>query len=263
MPELAVATSTEFEAFSTVIEGTPTFSPIVSDVEVAFPLVSWRPYRVERRQPTPPAVEATSIVSHSQLADYLNRVFASMSQTGIATAWQMWVIPLSVKPAELIGDFQQWAPAAETASLSPAQAALAAVGRVQKWLSIGQYQVATLAGYAPRSLKNWREGMDPYPATVRRLFDLEALLDSLTRKMGVERARLWLADASRDGVSRRDHLSDDEGVRLVISEASDILFERPTVPSVQELDFEEERTPEVSRRMDLFTGPVRRARRLQ
>lgn len=257
MPELAVATSTAFEALPTLIDGTP----IVSYIELPSPLLRWLPHRVQPRQPTPPEVEATSIVSHRQLADYLNLVSASISQTDISAVWQMWVIPLSVKPAELIGDFQQRVPAVATASLSPAQAALAAVGRIQKCLSIGQDQVATLAGYAPRSLKNWREGMDPYPATVRRLYDLDALLDSLTRKMGVERARLWLAATSRDGVRRRDHLGDDEGVRLVISEASDILFERPTVRSIHELDFEEEQTHEVSRRTDLFTGPVQRARR--
>lgn len=103
--------------------------------------------------------------------------------------------------------------------------------------------------------------MDPYPATVRRLFDLHALLGSLDRAMGTGRARLWLADAGPAGVIRRERLEDDAGLRSVIAEASTMLFEAPTVAPLQALDFEEEGLRDVVARPDAFSGPVRRVRR--
>lgn len=199
---------------------------------------------------------ATAITTRSQLAEHLAAVSASISQTILDAAEQIWVL-LRAEPADVVGDVRAWTPAPEEpATWSPAQAALAAVSDIQRWLAVGQDQVAALAGYAPRSVKNWREGMDPYPATVRRLFDLHALLGSLDRAMGTERARLWLADTSR-----RERLADDSGLRSVIAEATTILFEAPTVAPLHALDFEEEREGGVGPRPDSFSGPVHRVRR--
>ena len=204
---------------------------------------------------------ATSITTQGQLANHLTAISSAISQTILDIAEQIWVL-VRAEPGDVIGDMRTWMPAsAEPITPSPAQAALAAVSDIQRWLAIGQDQVAALAGYAPRSVRNWREGMDPYPATVRRLFDLHALLGSLDRAMGTERARLWLADAGPAGISRRERLEDDEGLRSMIAEASTTLFEAPTVAPLHALDFEEEEQRDVAPRPDAFSGPVRRVRR--
>jgi hypothetical protein len=203
---------------------------------------------------------ATAIITQSQLARHLCVISSAVSQTIGDIAERIWV-PVRAEPADVIGDMRSWMPILPVpVTPSPAEAALAAVSDIQCWLAIGQDQVATLAGYAPRSVKNWREGMDPYPATVRRLFDLHALLGSLDRAMGTEGARLWLADADPVGVSRRERLSDDVGLRSVIVEASTTLFEAPTVAPLHALDFEEEQR-DVAPRPDAFSSPVRRVRR--
>ncbi len=204
---------------------------------------------------------ATAITTRRQLAEHLAAVSASISQTILDAAEQIWVL-LRAEPADVIGDVRAWTPAPEEpATWSPAQAALAAVSDIQHWLAVGQDHVAALAGYAPRSVKNWREGMDPYPATVRRLFDLHALLGSLDRVMGTERARLWLADTGAAGVSRRERLADEGGLRSVIAEAATTLFEAPTVAPVHDLDFAEVVGRDVEPQPDLFSGQVRRVRR--
>lgn len=260
MFETALATRQDDASTLGSLDVTPTFSvDLPGGVATAFPMgsYSWSAGGANRSR----ALEfsATSVATFRQLAAYLNRVFEAINQTLIQSETQIWVVPVSARPAEVIGDFHFSGPSIAERP-SPAETALTAVSDIQRWLAVGQDQVANLAGYAPRSLKNWREGMDPYPSTVRRLLDLHALLGSLTHSMGVEGARLWLADAGQTGAQRRDRLADDAGLRSVISEASAILFERPTVPSMQALDFDEAES-EVFRRPDVFSGPVRRARR--
>jgi hypothetical protein len=268
MFETALATRQENEAVVGSIDMTPTFSvDLPGGVATAFPMGSYSlPIYDIRDSLAAMEFRATSIAPFRQLVSYLEEVFDSLNQTLIQSApfestRQVWVVPVSARPNELVGDFESWASATVEESPSPAQTAVAAVADIQRWLAVGQDQVATLAGYAPRSVKNWREGMDPYPSTVRRLFDLHALLGSLTERMGVDGARLWLADASHTGVRRRDLIGEDAGLRSVISEASATLFERPNVAPIHALDFDEEIDRDVSRRPDLFSGPVRRARR--
>jgi hypothetical protein len=204
---------------------------------------------------------ATSICPQRQLAEHLADISSAISQTIVDIAERTWAL-LRADPAEVIGDKRSWMPEpSEPATPSLAQVALAAVSDIQRWLAVGQDQVAALAGYAPRSAKNWRDGMEPYPATVRRLFDLHALLGSLDRALGTESARLWLADTGSVGVSRRQRLEDDAGLRSVIAEASRTLFEPPTVPPMHTLDFEEAVQQEVAPRPDAFSGQVRRVRR--
>jgi hypothetical protein len=204
---------------------------------------------------------ATAVTTRRQLAEHLAAVSSAINQTIAEVGEQIWVL-VRAEPSDVIGDMRNWMPTPDLpATPSPAQFALAAVSDIQRWLAVGQDQVAALAGYAPRSVKNWREGMDPYPATVRRLFDLHALLGSLTQSMGTEGVRLWLADAGSAGVSRRERLADDAGLRSVISEATTTLFEAPTVTPVHALDFDEEAERGVAPRPDAFSGPVRRVRR--
>ena len=140
------------------------------------------------------------------------------------------------------------------AKSSLSRAALDAVKDIQEWLLIGQDEVAILANYAPRSVKNWRDGMEPYPATVRHLFDLHALVGSLINAKGADEGRVWL-------INRRDRITSEGGLREVISEASSMLFNPPSVTPFHLLEFEEETPPAVVQRPELFDGPVRRARR--
>jgi hypothetical protein len=204
---------------------------------------------------------ATAITTQRQLIEPLAVIASAISQTIVDVAEEIWVL-VRAAPADVFSDMRTRMPApVRPVAPSPAQTALAAVSDIQRWLAVGQDQVAALAGYAPRSVKNWRAGMDPYPATVRRLFDLHALLGSLERAMGMERARLWLADASTAGFGRRERLADDAGLRSVIAEATTTLFEAPTVAPLHALDFEDEGQRDVAPRPDAFSGPVRRVRR--
>ena len=269
MFETALATRQESEAILGALDVTPTFSgyptgptatAFPTDVYSRFPAGVYSRPAIRSRHPRVLDFNATSIAPLGQMVQHLYGLASLMNQTPIESDSELFVVPLSVRPSEVIGDFLTWEPSIIEAPPSPARAALSAVEDVQRWLAIGQDQVATLAGYAPRSVKNWREGMDPYSSTVRRLFDLHALLGSLTHRMGVEGARLWLADVSHSGAQRREQLADDAGLRSVISEASARLFEQPSVPPIHALDFDEEPEPETPRRPDLFSGPVRRAR---
>jgi hypothetical protein len=261
MYQTALARYEEDQALLDPLDVTPIFSALAPGVgTLSQGAPSWRGLGASPSRPRESA--ATSVATQRQVADHLDRLFAAVSQTMIADAdaEQIWVVPLWAQPAELVGDFHPWSPPTLPTPPSPAQAALAAVADLQRWLAIGQDQVATLAGYAPRSVKNWRGQMDPYPATVRRLFDVHALISSLTRAMGTEGARLWLADVGNGETSRRDRIVDDAGLRSVISEASTALFEPPSVAPLHDLDFDEEVPAAISRRPDLFSGPVRRAR---
>ena len=143
----------------------------------------------------------------------------------------------------------------EISAKSPlSRTALNAVKDIQEWLLIGQDEVAIMANYAPRSVKNWRDGMEPYPATVRHLFDLHALVGSLINAKGADEGRVWL-------INRRDRISSEAGLREVISEASSMLFNPPSVTPLHLLEFEEETPPAVVQRLEPFDGPIRRARR--
>jgi hypothetical protein len=205
-------------------------------------------------------ITATAVTTQNLLAERLAAISHPFSQTTDDVSEGNWVLVRSELP-DVIGDMRLWTPIPiEPVMSSPAEAALAAVSDIQHWLAIGQDQVAALAGYSSRSVKNWREGMDPYPATVRRLFDLHALLGSLDRAMGTERVRLWLADTGPGGISRRERLADDAGLRSVVAEANAILFEEPTVAPLHALDFEEEGQRVVAHSPDVFSSPVRRVR---
>ena len=262
MRQTALARPEEDQALLGSFEVTPVFTDqsrrLVATASPDLP----RPWRAEWA-PSGLLAGATAIITQSQLAEHLTTVSASISQTVIDAAEQVWVL-LRAEPADVIGDMRTWPPLREQpGTRSPAQAALAAVSDIQRWLAVGQDKVASLAGYAPRSVKNWREGMDPYPATVRRLFDLHALLGSLDRAMGTEGARLWLAlgDTGPGRESRRQRLADEAGLRSVVSEAAATLFETPTVAPLHALDFDEAASRDVEPRPDLFSGSVRRVRR--
>lgn len=170
------------------------------------------------------------------------------------------------------GDLQSWLTVKEESQAedelphsreSLARVALRAVKDLQDWLTIGQDEVATLANFAPRSVKNWRDGMVPHPAKVRCLLDLHALVGSLINAIGIDEARVWLTSEDQHGVSRRDRLTSEIGLREVILQASHMLFTPSDVTPLHLLEFAEETPSAIIQRPELFSGPIRRARRRQ
>jgi len=265
MPETALATQAENEALLGFPEMTPTSSiDFPGGLVGAFPIrYLYRPDVDVRSLDAPWELCRTSIAPLSDLVDYLRRIIDSVHQTLFQSSYfwntpQVAVLPISA-PSEGIVDYHLWTTDYAVTTKTPSQVALAAVADIQQWLAVGQDEVARIAGYAPRSAKNWRDGMDPYPATVRRLFDIHALLGSLTQRIGIEGARLWLADISQRGIRRRDLIEDENGLRTVVSEAASMLFVLPSVGS--SLVFEDEVTPNVPTQLDRSVEPVRRARR--
>ncbi len=209
-------------------------------------------------------LRSTSLLSSNVHAACLDRWLATLAFTGISgfldDVAQIWVVPVCTRPTELVGDFDELLRPFQSESLSPAKRALAAVLDVQTWLEIGRDDVAHLAGYSPRSIRNWQAGMDPYPATVRRLYDIHALVGSLEQRLGSAGARVWLSDTTTAGRTRRDLLGEEGGLQILISEASTILFEQPA-RDFRDVAFEEYDPPENAPRPELFTDPVRRVRR--
>ena len=143
---------------------------------------------------------------------------------------------------------------------SLADRALFAISDLQMWLAIGQDQVAALADFAPRNVKNWREGTGPYPATVRQLFDLRALIGAIVEVKGVNQTRLWIHEPDLSGKSRYDSLSDKEGLLKVLNEARHLFFERSDVTPIHKMEFDD--SLEIKPLGDSILGdhPVRRSR---
>jgi hypothetical protein len=253
LPEMLVAPDVT-PAFS--FEATPTPPGLLASED------RWRSWTTRHRWS--PELRSTSLLPASLRAACLDKWFATVAFTAetsfLGEIAQIWVVPVDTRPTERVGDFEELFRPTPPAPPSPAERALAAVSDVQAWLGIGRDDVAQLAGYSPRSIKNWREGMDPYPATVRRLFDIHALVGALERQMGSDGARVWLADAAADGRARRDLLGEEAGLRALVSEAAAVLFE-PPVRDARTVELEEPAHPEIQPRPELFAGPVRRTRR--
>lgn len=103
-----------------------------------------------------------------------------------------------------------------------------AVRELCAWLGVTEQEVADLAGFAVRSVANWRQGMRPRPATVRRLYQLHALIEALVSRLGAPGVRQWLREPSGDlGVVREQLLASAEGLATLQDEAADLLYEKP------------------------------------
>lgn len=117
---------------------------------------------------------------------------------------------------------------------------LEAVKELCEWLGQTEEEVAELAGFAVRSIANWRRGRRPYPATVRRLRQIHALVRALIDLLGVSRTRLWLFEKGSASVSTRlELLRTDAGLATVVDEAAGMLYERPHVGERMEAEFSE------------------------
>ena len=116
-----------------------------------------------------------------------------------------------------------------------------AVRQLCEWLDLPEAGVADIADFAVRSVANWRAGRQPYPATVRRLYQIHAFVRSLVKTMGGDRARLWITEpAVPGGVKRVELLRTDEGLAELMDEVADVIFERPRRADLPVAEFEEE-----------------------
>lgn len=118
--------------------------------------------------------------------------------------------------------------------------ALDAIGELRAALTASEREVASFAGIDRNTVRSWRLGeRSPYPATVRRLFELQSVVrvvDALQFPGGV---RAWLAGAGPEGVPRREILQGSGGIAALTAELRPAFFERPTrssLPTGDELD---------------------------
>jgi transcriptional regulator with XRE-family HTH domain len=111
---------------------------------------------------------------------------------------------------------------------SPLRArALSAVSHLAESLGLAESRVADLAGISRNSVRNWRNGQDPYPATVKRLFQLSNLVSALEGALGPALLSAWLDDQV-GLVTRRELLAHPDGLNRVTRDAAEILFKRPS-----------------------------------
>jgi transcriptional regulator with XRE-family HTH domain len=131
-------------------------------------------------------------------------------------------------------------PSTVPASLSKdASAALAAVARIRTALRVTEEHAASMVGIARGSVRNWRQGKaSPYPATVRRLFEVDALVTALSVTLG-DTLPLWLQARNASGVTRIETLAELGGSAHLMDEVSSILFPTQSarlLPSADELN---------------------------
>ncbi len=244
---------------------TPTFSDEATPVMLRGTSQSDRAHWWAVRHRWSPDSQWRPLFLRSVLVTYLERRLVATMCTDISSVpaeaemVQVFVVPVDTSPAELVRAGEELPISRSPAPLSAAGRALSAVADIQSWLGMGRDDVAQVAGYSPRSIKNWREGTDPYPATVRRLFDIHALVGSLTQRLGQDGTRVWLATAAAGGRARRELLGTEDGLRNLVSEAAPILFEAP-VRDARTVQFEEPTRPETPPRPELFVRAAHRTR---
>jgi len=144
---------------------------------------------------------------------------------------------------------------------SRAARAVAAVQRIQAWLDASVGQVAAIAGFAERSYHNWQLERSPRPSSVRRLFEVHAVLSGLVDTLDIGGTRAWLDQPSMSGEPRRALLLDSKRMGELLLEARNILFPRATSTSEdwKRPDYEE---PLLDVAGGAEGGSIRRARRL-
>ncbi len=77
-------------------------------------------------------------------------------------------------------------------SRSPSRAYGAFVD-LTKWLGMTQEEAAQLLDVGRTTPLAWRRGHEPRPALARRLYQTNALVKTLVRRLGIEETRRWLA----------------------------------------------------------------------
>ncbi len=132
-------------------------------------------------------------------------------------------------------------PGAKTQQIYSTEVVLRKFDDLKRWLNRGERYTAKISRISIRSLRYWSadNSIQPRAATVRRLFELHSLVGSLVEKAGEDATRNWFSTSTDNGKSRLDLLTHEDGVRLLIREASDILFAKPS-PTTTDISYEEE-----------------------
>ena len=144
--------------------------------------------------------------------------------------------------------------------------ALDALRDLGRWLNRSQDELVEICRISLRAFRYWNSGKtkSPRPDTVRHLNEVHALVGSLVRMLGRQRARDWLEQPSASGVPRLHTLATEDGVTTLVREASPWLFaeaprSEPPRPELTEAAESEAATEPYE--PSLFRGPARRPRR--
>lgn len=155
--------------------------------------------------------------------------------------------------------------AAHDAIDNRARDAVTALNDVMRWLHLGQEEASELCHVSVRATHYWSSGRTvPRPSSVRRLYEVHALVASLVRAMGRRRMLDWMEELGGDGTPRSEALRDPGGPSRLLREASSMVFEAPAQVELARpeiLEIEEEAEFIVPPEPDLFAGPPRRTRR--
>ena len=125
---------------------------------------------------------------------------------------------------------------------SRASHAVEAVERISAWLNASEESVAELVHVARGSVRNWRTGQRvPYPATIRRLMEVDAILSAL-RSIHGDNMNTWLRTPDNLGLMPLDTLRQDDGPAALARAASSAIFESrqarllPTAADFDDID---------------------------
>jgi DNA-binding transcriptional regulator YiaG len=120
------------------------------------------------------------------------------------------------------------------------QRALDAIGELRGVLLASESGVAEIAGIDRNTVRTWRKGeRDPYPATVRPLFELQSLVRIVEALGYPGGARAWLSGTGPQGATRLDVLHRPGGVDVLAAELRPEFFTTAlpsTLPTGDELD---------------------------
>lgn len=105
--------------------------------------------------------------------------------------------------------------------------ALQALDMLTTSLLISETEAAAVAGISRNTVRGWREGRVPYPATTRRLFRLANVFEAIERSN--TRVADWIEQASPTGPPRRELLLADDGPAMLARDAATLLFGAPPV----------------------------------
>jgi transcriptional regulator with XRE-family HTH domain len=137
--------------------------------------------------------------------------------------------------------------------------ALAALRDLRATLAISDASTASMVGIARNTLASWRRGeRAPYPATVRRLFEVHSVVAAATALRGAADAGAWFHSQLGDS-TRVDLLRTDDGLRRLAAEVRSHLFGgvgARTLPDVAELEVNDDNEGDAEYRPETYAGPI-------
>jgi hypothetical protein len=147
--------------------------------------------------------------------------------------------------------------------------ALVAINEICTALSISETKATLLVGVARNTVASWRRReRTPYPATVRKLFEVHSLVSAATALFGRGGAQRWFIGFTNEGPSRLEVLRTPAGIQVLAGELRALLVRgsgAPALPTPAEFDRmdEEELVEELTvYAPDAFAGSVVRPRQV-